>query len=478
MSVFATQPLWTGLELVVALGARVHRGLPDALTGVSIDTRTIEPGDLFFAIKGDARDGHDFVEAALAKGAAAAVIDEAHAAALDHCGPLFVVTDVLAAMVSAGGAARKRTDAGIVAVTGSVGKTGTKEMLRLALGRQGATHASAASYNNHWGVPLSLARMPRATRYGVFEIGMSAAGEIAPLVALVKPHVAIVTTVAPVHLEFFPSVEAIADAKAEIFSGLKPGGTAIVNRDIPCFERLKLHALASPAGRIVTFGEDPGADIRLTRLIARTDLSVVEAEVFGTPVAYKLGNPGKHVVLNSLAVLAVVHALGADLALAALVLGELAAPAGRGERSTLEIQGGSFMLVDESYNANPASMRAALETLGQTSVGLRGRRVAVLADMLELGPEGPALHRALAEPIREQAIDLVFLAGPLMKDLWNAVPPERRGAYAETPDGLEAAVVAALRTGDSVMVKGSNGTRISRLVAALKAHFPAAEAAA
>lgn len=469
-----TQPLWTGLELLTALRARAHGGLPDAVHGASIDTRTLEPGDVFFAIKGE-RDGHEFVADALAKGAAAAVVDEAHADALQHLGPLLVVDDVLAAMGEAGRAARARaTDARIVAVTGSVGKTGTKEALRLALGGQGATHASVASYNNHWGVPLTLARMPRDSAFGIFEIGMSAAGEILPLTGMVRPQVAIITTVEPVHLEFFPSVAAIADAKGEIFDGLEPGGTAVINRDNPHFERLRAHAAASPAGRIVTFGEHDEADVRAERIIERADLSVVEARIFGTPVVYRVGNPGRHIALNSLSVLAAVHALGADLAVAALALGQLAAPVGRGERTVLGAGGGEILLIDESFNANPASMRAALANLGQTATGPRGRRIAVLADMLELGPDGPALHRGLAAAVGESRADLVFAAGPLMQNLWQALPAECHGGYAETAAGLEEAVLAALRPGDVVMIKGSKATRVSRIVATLKSRFPLA----
>ncbi|MDJ1158615.1 UDP-N-acetylmuramoylalanyl-D-glutamyl-2,6-diaminopimelate--D-alanyl-D-alanine ligase [Chelatococcus sp. SYSU_G07232] len=469
-----TQPLWTGLELLTVLSARAHGGLPDEVGGASIDTRTLMPGDLFFAIKGEARDGHDFVADALANGAAAAVVDEAHAGELKHLGPLFVVDDVLAAMMAAGRAARARSEARIVAVTGSAGKTGTKEALRLALGRQGRTHASVASYNNHWGVPLTLARMPRDCAYGIFEIGMNAPGEILPLTRQVRPQVAIVTTVEPVHLAFFPSVAAIADAKGEVFQGLEPGGTAILNRDNPQFERLKAHAAASPAGRVVSFGVHEEADVRAQRIITQPDLSIVEARVFGLPVTYRLGSPGRHIALNSLSVLAAVHVLGADLAIAALSLGQLEAPVGRGERTRLSLAGGDIVLIDESFNANPASMRAALANLGQTAPGHRGRRIAVLADMLELGQEGPALHRDLAEAVEENGIDLIFAAGPLMRELWQALPGERRGGYAGTAADLEPMVIEALRGGDAVMVKGSKATKVSRIVATLKDRFPAA----
>ena len=274
----------------------------------------------------------------------------------------------------------------MIGVTGSVGKTGTKEALRLALARSGETHASVASYNNHWGVPLSLARCPASARYAVFEMGMNHAGEIEPLTRLVRPHVAIVTTVEPVHLEFFGSVEAIADAKAEIFRGLEPGGAAVINRDNPQFARLAARAKSAGVERIVSFGEHAKADARLIKCALHPDCSTVQARILGTDVTYKLGAPGRHVVLNSLAVLAAASLAGADLALAALALADLKPPSGgRGARITLDLPGGTALLIDESYNANPASMRAALALLGQAPMGPRGRRIAVLGDMLELG---------------------------------------------------------------------------------------------
>jgi UDP-N-acetylmuramoyl-tripeptide--D-alanyl-D-alanine ligase len=470
--------LWTGQELIAATGGRAEGGVAAAIGGVSIDTRSLAPGDVFFAIHGDVHNGHKFVAEAFRRQAAAAVVDEAHAAELTGLGTLIVVPDVLHALENAGCAARARSRAGVVAITGSVGKTGTKEALRLALADQGTVHASAASYNNHWGVPLSLARMPAESDFGIFEIGMSASGEIVPLTGMVRPDVAVVTTVAPVHLEFFPSVAAIADAKGEIFSGLEPGGAAVINRDIAEFDRLKAHAAASPAGRIVTFGEHEGADVRAKRILTRAECTVVEAEVFGTPVVYRIGSPGRHIAVNSLAVLATAKLLGADLALAALALSQLSPPVGRGERTRLQVPGGEVVLIDESYNANPASMLAALAALGQTDIGFRGRRIAVLADMLELGPESERLHAGLASAIEENAVDVVFAAGPAMQALWHALPPTLRGAHAQAPDGLEGPVLASLRAGDVIMVKGSNGTRISRLVAFLKNRFADAAPAA
>ncbi|CAA2160895.1 UDP-N-acetylmuramoyl-tripeptide--D-alanyl-D-alanine ligase [Methylobacterium brachiatum] len=467
--------LWTRDDLEAATGGRLI-GEDRPIGGASIDTRTLEPGDLFFAIRGEARDGHDFVADALKRGAGAAVVSEARAADLSAHGPVLAVPDagadpVLTAMTRLGEAARVRTDAQVVAVTGSVGKTGTKEALRHVLAGQGETHASAASYNNHWGVPLTLARMPQATRYGVFEIGMNHPAEIVPLTAQVRPDIALITTVEPVHIEHFASVSAIADAKGEIFSGLEPGGVAIINRDTATFERLLAHARASRAGRVVSFGEHPEADVRAQTIVLRPDLSVVDAVVMGQPVTYKLGTAGRHTALNSLGVMAVIHALGADLAEAALSLAGLAPPVGRGERTALEIDGGTAYLVDESYNANPASVRAAIATLAGIETGPRGRRIAVLGDMLELGAASPDLHRGLAEAIEAARIDLVFASGPLMRNLFEALPVSRRGGVADTAADLIEPLTRNLRSGDAVMVKGSNGSRMGRIVEVLKARY-------
>jgi UDP-N-acetylmuramoyl-tripeptide--D-alanyl-D-alanine ligase len=368
-------------------------------------------------------------------------------------------------------AARARLDARIIGVTGSVGKTGTKEALTLALSRNGNTHASVASYNNHWGVPLSLARCPQKARFAVFEMGMNHAGEIEPLTRLVRPHVAIITAIAPVHLEFFTSVEAIADAKAEIFLGLEPGGTAVINRDSPHFDALRRRATEAGVVHIVTFGEHAEADARLTALSLHPDCSTAEAHIFGTSVAYKLGAPGRHLVLNSLAVLAAAVLVGVDLAVAALALAEFKPAVGRGSRVTLDLPGGTALLIDESYNANPVSMRAAIALLGQAPVGPRGRRIAVLGDMLELGPQAAELHRGLAEPILSNAVDLVFCAGGKMRALWEALPSERRGGYAEGSAALEPEVLSAIRAGDAVMVKGSLGSKTGLIVKALERRY-------
>jgi UDP-N-acetylmuramoyl-tripeptide--D-alanyl-D-alanine ligase len=316
-------------------------------------------------------------------------------------------------------------------------------------------------------LPLSLARCPLSARYAVLEMGMNHAGEIAPLTRLVQPHIAIITTIEPVHLEFFASVEAIADAKAEIFEGIVPGGAAVLNRDNPQYERLERAAKSAGVSRIVTFGEHAAADARLIHCALRPESSTVQARILGAEVTYKLGAPGRHVVMNSLAVLAAALLAGADLARAAAALAGLAPPSGRGARSALHLPGGSALLIDESYNANPASMRAALALLGQAPPGPHGRRIAVLGDMLELGPNGAELHRGLLDAVCGNAVDLVFCSGPLMRALWEALPPERRGGYAHESAALEAEVISALHAGDVVMVKGSLGSKMGPIVKAI-----------
>jgi UDP-N-acetylmuramoyl-tripeptide--D-alanyl-D-alanine ligase len=464
-------PLWTVDAMIAAMRATPCGSLPSSIPGISIDTRTVARGEAFFAIKGDSRDGHEFVPAALAAGAGLAVVATDKRASFPSDAPLLVIGDVLDGLRDLARAARARSPAKIVGVTGSVGKTSTKEALRLALGKDGETHASVASYNNHWGVPLSLARCPETARYAVFEMGMNHAGEIEPLTRLVRPHVAIVTTIAPVHLEFFGSLDAIADAKAEIFAGIERGGAAVIDRDIAQFDRLKRSAKSVGVDRIVSFGEHARADARLLKCSLQPDSSTVAARILGTDVTYKLGAPGRHLVLNSLAVLATASLVDADLALAALALAELKPAAGRGTRITLMLPGGAALLIDESYNANPASMRAALALLGQAALGARGRRIAVLGDMLELGPRGADLHGELAEAVPENGVDLVFCCGPLMRALWEALPSNRRGGYAETSSALESHVLAAIQPGDAVMVKGSLGSRMGPIVKALQSRY-------
>ena len=464
------EPLWTAPELALATAGRLVGRPEGALTGVSIDSRTVGRGEIFFAIKGDVHDCHKFVGDALGRGASLAVVDETHAVEAAAHGPVLVVADVLDALVATGIAARARSRAKIVAVTGSVGKTSTKEALRLALGEDGQTHASAASYNNHWGVPLTLSRMPKSAVYGVFEIGMNHPDEIRPLVKMVRPHVAMVTNVEPVHLAAFENVEGIADAKAEIFEGLVRGGHAVINRDNPHHDRLKAAAIACGAA-VWTFGEHVSSDARLDRVALKETSSCVAATVLGEPVTFKIGAPGRHLVQNALGVLLCAKLAGADLALAALALAKFEAPVGRGSRFQLQASGGTILVIDESYNANPASMRSALALLGQTPVGPGGRRIAALGDMLELGETGPELHAKISEAVAGSRVDRVYCAGPLMRSLYEALPGNRRGAWAASSAELEGSLVGAVRAGDVLMVKGSNGSRMGKLVAALRERY-------
>jgi UDP-N-acetylmuramoyl-tripeptide--D-alanyl-D-alanine ligase len=467
-------PLWSEAELTATLGPPSAR-LGARVEGVSIDTRTLRPGDLFFAIKGEVHDGHDHVARAFEAGAAAAVIAKARGRDLAAHEATFAVEDTLRALERLGRAARARASAQVVAVTGSVGKTSAKEMLRVALAKAGPTHASAASYNNHWGVPLTLSRLPADARFAVVEIGMNHAGEITPLATMARPHVALVTTIAPVHIEHLGSIEAIADAKAEIFSGLEPGGAAILDRDAPQFSRLERAARARGA-RVLSFGAGAQNDARLIEAAEQDGKTRVRARVLGRELDFRLGAPGAHMARNALGVLLAVGALGADLGRAAAALAEFAPQKGRGERFTLQSPSGPFTIIDESYNANPASMRAALALLGATRPGAGGRRIAVIGDMLELGPGGAEMHAALADALSEHRVDLVFGAGPLTRALFDAAPAPMRAVWAERSGDILGPLANALRGGDVVMVKGSNGSRMEPVVAGLREHFLSAEA--
>lgn len=455
------RPLWVAEEAALATGGRA-RGDWSAF-GVSIDTRTLEKGDLFLALNG-VRDGHDFVPAALEKGAAAAMVSlHPKNVALDA--PLLLVGNTQTGLEALGRASRARSTARIVAVTGSAGKTTTKEMLRVMLATCGRVAASAASYNNHWGVPLSLARMGRDTAYGVFEIGMNHAGEIRFLGQQVRPHVAVITTIAPAHLEYFGSVDAIADAKGEIFECIEHGGTAILPGDNPQFERLKAHAQSAGVARILVFGTQQNASARLVATEPYRDGQKLIAEIEGKRVACIVGAAGTHIAMNAVAALLAARELGADMNAAMDALAGFAALKGRGARSAL----GEIELIDESYNANPASMAAALDLLGQTQPKVSGRRIAVLGDMLELGEKSTDLHRDLAGAVGAARADLVFLCGQKMVALWQALPQNIRGGYAETSSALAPELVRHLRAGDVVLVKGSFGIKMSVIIDALKA---------
>jgi UDP-N-acetylmuramoyl-tripeptide--D-alanyl-D-alanine ligase len=462
--------LWSGLALVGALNARVSGcALPLGVGGVSIDTRSLAPGDLFVAIKGDSRDGHEFVRTAFERGAAGAVVDEAHAAELSGAGPLYVVKDTQEALERLGLQGRARAAAYVAAITGSVGKTSTKEMAREVLSHFGPTHASAASYNNQWGVPLSLSRMPADTRFGVFELGMNHAGEIASLVQLVQPHVAVITKVAPAHLEHFSSLEEIAEAKAEIFGGLLEGGVAILNRDDDVFERLLEAARALGAAHVFTFGKSPEAQARLVSYETEDGKGVLAAEIFGLSMQFRIGAPGEHLAVNALAVLLIAYVFGVDLDAAAAKLEGFQVSQGRGGQEKIAIANGEITLIDESYNANPASVRAALTLLADARPGPSGRRIAVLGDMLELGPHSGELHADLADDLLRARVDLLFTAGPRAASAFYAVPDSMQGAHRRTAAELEEPFLAALRDGDVVMLKGSNAMRMGALAQRLRA---------
>ena len=456
--------LWTSAAASVATGGRPNRDW--RASDISIDSRTVQPGDLFIALKGPTHDGHEYVAEALAAGANAAMVDRIPADVPAYA-PLLVVNDTMEALHALGRAARTRTGATVIAVTGSAGKTGAKEALKLVFSSQGPTAASAESHNNHWGVPLSVARMPGETAFGVFEIGMNHPGEISPLSSLVRPHVALITTVEAAHIEFFPSVEAIADAKAEIFDGMARTGAAVLNRDNPHFERLAAAARARGLRRILSFGAHAEAWARLVDAAPDAAGTAITADIGFTRVAYRIGIPGRHWVINSLGVLAAVVASGANVAAAAAALVALQPAPGRGRRFEADVTGGRIAVIDESYNANPASMRAAIEALAAQRPGHGGRRIAVLGDMRELGAESGPYHTALAEPLDKSGIDLVFTAGTEMARLHDALPASRRGAHAANSKELAPIVAAALRPGDVVMVKGSHGSRMDFVIAAL-----------
>ncbi len=445
--------LWTAPEAETATLGKASRDFE--VSGLSIDTRTLKAGDLFVALKGDNRDGHDFVKAAFDAHAGAALVTHTPDGVT---GPLLTVAHTQRALEDLARAARARSNARILAVTGSAGKTTTKEILRLACNALGRTHASAASHNNHWGVPLSLAALPRNAEYGIFEVGMNHFGELRNLVGFVRPHVALVTTIAPAHLEFFGNCEAIADAKSEIFEGVEPGGAALIPSDSPFAARLAMRARQAKVSRIVSFGAH--GDARLLSFTPDGEGMRLKADIMGVVVDCLVGAPGAHIAQNVVGALAAVALLEGDVLNAAAQLKNFTALKGRGAR----FDAGGITVIDESYNANPASMAAALALLGAA----KGRRIAVLGDMLEMGEGGMAHHAGLAAPIAAGKVDLVFASGAQMKALWDALPEAQRGAYAENSAGLAPQVMAAVKPGDTVLVKGSNGAKMSLIVETLR----------
>ena len=445
--------LWTHTEAEAATLGNASK--PFTVSGLSIDTRTIQEGDLFVALQGDNRDGHDFVKAAFDAKAGAALVTHAPEGVT---GPLLTVGHTQRGLEDLARAARARSNAKATAGTGSAGKSTTKEILRLAFNALGSTHSSAASYNNHWGVPLSLAALPRDAEYGVFEVGMNHFGELRNLVGFVRPHLAMITTIAPAHLEFFGNCESIADAKSEIFEGLEPGGFGLIPADSPYVDRLVARARQAHVGNIVTFGFE-GA----SKLLSFTDDGEgmrVKADILGRAVDCHVGAPGAHIAQNVVAALTAVSLLDGDVLNAAAALRNFTALKGRGAR----FDAAGIHVIDESYNANPASMAAALALLGSA----KGRKIAVLGDMLEMGDGGLAHHAGLALPIEDNKVDLVFASGAQMRALWDALPASRKGGYAENSLLLAPQLLEILRAGDTVRVKGSNGARMSVIIEALR----------
>lgn len=461
--------LWDAATIAGATNGKASDDFQVA--GVEIDSREVRSGDLFFALQGEATDGHRFIDKAFARGAAAAVVDRP----IER--PHVLVRDTAEALRALAAAARERAEARRIGVTGSVGKTGVKEAIFAALDRasRGTAHRSVRSYNNHVGVPLSLARMPARSRYGVFEMGMNHAGEIAQLAEQVRPHVAVITTIAPAHIEMLGSEEAIADAKSEIFGGLVEGGTAVIPADSPYFERMRVHALQAGA-KVLSFGRAGHAGVRLLDAIPSANGgSLVTADLGEARVCYSVAEPGEHWIANSLAVIAAVRAAGGDLGAAGLALAEMGGLKGRGARHRLPVPGGHALLIDESYNANPASMRATLRQLGQTPAA---RRVAVLGSMKELGDFAPGYHAQLLEPLVEAQVDFAVLVGeemlPLARELgkpgFSALGNAPAFAHCDSPaEAIAALEEYGLTAGDAVLVKGSNSVGLNRLVAHLTA---------
>ncbi|MFM9890782.1 MAG: UDP-N-acetylmuramoyl-tripeptide--D-alanyl-D-alanine ligase [Rickettsiales bacterium] len=458
--------LWTSQEIAAATQGHCS-GVWDA-TAVGIDTRTLPQGGLFVALPGVKVDGHDFVQQALANGAAGALVSKAVSGV--DASRLVMVKNVETALQQLGVLARARSAAKIVGVTGSVGKTGAKEMLAVALGAVGHSYATKGNLNNHLGVPLSLANMPCDAAYAIIEMGMNHAGEISPLSHWARPDVALITTVEAVHIEHLKTIEAIADEKAAIFDGMGGRGIAVLNADNAHFARLKKHAEAKELDRVMSFGAHAKAVCRLVHYSIEDDHSLVEAVIAGTPVAYRLGTVGKHWAVMSVAVLGIVDALGGDLAVSAAALEYFVEPKGRGQIRKLATQGGYLRLIDDSYNASPVSVKGAIEKLAgmRDASATKTRTLVVLGDMLELGEHAEEMHVGLVPTLINNQMDLVFAAGTFMEKMYHALPESMRGAYRATSRELAPAVVGALQAQDLVLVKGSRGSRMDVVVAAME----------
>ncbi|WP_025898440.1 UDP-N-acetylmuramoyl-tripeptide--D-alanyl-D-alanine ligase [Sneathiella glossodoripedis] len=463
----ADLPLWTAEEVAQAIGVDVHDQQWQA-TGVSIDSRTVEKGDLFIAIVGPANDGHDYVANALERGAVAAIVSSSVSDCPEGANLLFVA-DTQVAMEKLGVAARTRTSAKVIAVTGSVGKTGTKEALAHCLKEQGKTHYSVGSFNNHWGVPLSLARMPANTEYAVFELGMNHAGELGPLSRFVRPDVAIITTIAIAHLEFFKDKSEIAFAKSEIFEGLAKEAYAIINADIEESDQLQRAALQLGVRQLITFGEVASADARLEAIKILPHSSEISANICGHKLDYILSVPGEHWAMNSLAVLAAIKAIGADIDKASNSLASMAAPGGRGAELKVLVEGGSFVIIDESYNASPIAMQAAFKVLASHELNDGGRKILVVGDMRELGEKSPEIHASLANDVLASGADMVYACGSYMQHLVDALPKELIGGYTAHSDELAPLVAQSVKANDVVLIKGSLGSKMKVVLDALLA---------
>lgn len=458
--------LWQTDAILAATNGRPVGDMPEGITGISIDTRTLKKGEAFFAIKGDQFDGHDFLPSALSAGAAFAVVDESRLVSLGGLKiPLIVVRDVLEAMIYLGLAARARTNAQIIAVTGSVGKTSVKEMLRTVLSVSGKVHASVASFNNHWGVPLTLARMPEDTNFGVFEIGMNHPDEIRPLVKMVRPHVALINNVAAAHIGAFETIDDIARAKAEIFEGVIPGGYGIINHDDRRYTLMRDLAKEVEIEHLVSFGQKRGSDIWLRNLEQVDGGLKLDVRIKGEDYTYEMPVTGEHMAMNSLAVLAASSLAGADIKKTKDAMARVTPADGRGTRYSIGGSGAmGITIIDESYNANPASMEAALNVLASFGGFKTKRRIAVLGDMLELGRQSKKLHEGLAKYISASNADLVFLVGPEMEHLAKILPNEKLGGHYDDTTNLAERLKVVFKPGDVVVFKASNSMRFSKIV--------------
>ncbi len=460
-------PLWTSVEIIDAVAGKCENANWYA-NGVSIDSRSVENEDLFIAIIGPENDGHDYVQMALDNGASAALVSKLP----DDCkdtSRLIFVEDTQTGMEQLGAAARARSSAKIIAVTGSVGKTGTKEALAHVLSAQGKTHYSIGSFNNHWGVPLSLSRMSRDAEYGIFELGMNHAGELGPLSKMVRPHVAIITTVAVAHLEFFKNTTEIAEAKAEVFEGLEEKGVALINVDNEHGALLLQRAQNLNIETIIGFGKEENADVRLEEILLMPHSSEISAKINDHKYRFTLAVPGEHWAMNIMAVLGAVDSIGADVAAATKALSTMVPPSGRGVLVTAHCPTGDFTIIDESYNASPIAMQAAFSVLKRKKTENQGRKIAVLGDMRELGEKSAEIHKSLAIDLSDDGVDMVYACGPNMRHLFDALPADKKSGYASNSEELAGMLVVAVQSDDIVLIKGSLGSKMKLILEALLA---------